>query len=234
MVAFPYVKRMCANIDVDQGAALILCSYEAAQRAGVADDRMVFLHAAAEAHDHWFVTERDSLTRSPGLAAAVSDTLSAAELAVDDIAHFDLYSCFPSAVEIAQRELGLRLDASRPFTVTGGLGFAGGPVNNYPTHGIARMVERLRADPGAYGLTTALGWYVTKHAAGVWSTRPPVAGFRRVDPQTTQARVDSQPAACRPGSSTATSSSKPHRSRSIATAPRLRESSRRCCPTGDA
>jgi acetyl-CoA C-acetyltransferase len=191
VVAFPYVKRMCANIDVDQGAAVILCSYEAAQRAGVADDRMVFLHAAAEAHDHWFFTERDSLSRSPGIAATVTDTLAAAVLGIDDIAHFDLYSCFPSAVEIAQREL--RLDASRPVTVTGGLGFAGGPVNNYPTHGIARMIERLRAEPGTYGLTTALGWYITKHAAGVWSTQPPAAGFLRVDPLATQARVDAQP-----------------------------------------
>ena len=32
MVCFPYPKRMCANIDVDQAAALLLCSYEAAQR----------------------------------------------------------------------------------------------------------------------------------------------------------------------------------------------------------
>ena len=192
MVVFPYVKRMCANIDVDQGAAVILCSYEAAQRAGVADDRMVFLHAAAEAHDHWFVTERESLARAPGLAAAATDALAGAEIGVDDIAHFDIYSCFPSAVEIAQRELGI--DGSRPLTVTGGLGFAGGPVNNYPTHGIAQMVERLRAEPDAYGLTTALGWYVTKHAAGVWSARPPRSGFRRVDPETTQARVDAQPA----------------------------------------
>ncbi len=60
-VCFPYPKRMCANIDVDQGAAVLLCSYETAHAAGVPDDRMVFLHAAAEAHDHWFVTERWSL-----------------------------------------------------------------------------------------------------------------------------------------------------------------------------
>ena len=78
MVVFPYVKRMCANIDVDQGAAVILCSYEAARQAGVADDRMVFLHAAAEAHDHWFVTERESLARAPGLAAAATDALAGA------------------------------------------------------------------------------------------------------------------------------------------------------------
>ena len=72
VVVFPYLKRMCANIDVDQAAAFLLCSYGAARDAGVPDDRIVFLHACAEAHDHWFVTERESLTRSPAIAATVA------------------------------------------------------------------------------------------------------------------------------------------------------------------
>ncbi len=177
MVCFPYTKRMCANIDVDQGAALILCSYEAARDAGVSAERMVFLHGAAEAHDHWFVTERASLSASPAIELTTRSALGAAHVSVDDIAHFDLYSCFPSAVQIARAALGVHRDDARPLTVTGGLGFAGGPVNNYPTHGIARMVETLRTEPSAYGLTTALGWYVTKHAAAVWSARPPTEPF---------------------------------------------------------
>jgi acetyl-CoA C-acetyltransferase len=190
MVCFPYTKRMCANIDVDQGAALLLCSYEAARDAGVSVDRMVFLHGAAEAHDHWFVTERASLSASPAIELAAGSALGAAHVGVDDIAHFDLYSCFPCAVQIASAALGLPRGDPRPLTVTGGLGFAGGPVNNYPTHGIARMVETLRAEPSAYGLTTALGWYVTKHAAAVWSARPPTEPFvvRRE-----QERVDALP-----------------------------------------
>ncbi len=189
-VCFPYPKRMCANIDVDQGAAVLLCSYEAARAAGVADDRMVFLHAAAEAHDHWFMTERDSLAASPGIAATGAATLSAAHIGIDDVAYFDLYSCFPAAVQLGRDGLGISAGDDRPLTVTGGLGFAGGPVNNYPTHGIAAMVEALRADPGATGLTTALGWYATKHAAAIWSTRPPTEPFRRLD---VQAEVDAQP-----------------------------------------
>jgi acetyl-CoA C-acetyltransferase len=193
MVCFPYPKRMCANIDVDQAAAVILCSYEAARAAGVADDRMVFLHASAEAHDHYFFTERWSLADSPAITAAVGDALAAAGRDTDDVARFDLYSCFPSAVQVATRALDIAADDPRPLTVTGGLGFAGGPVNNYPTHGIARMVEVLRTDPASCGCTTALGWYVTKHAAAVWSASPPERGFRRVDPATTQARVDPQP-----------------------------------------
>ncbi len=190
MVCFPYPKRMCANIDVDQGAAVLLCSYEAARNAGVSDDRMVFLHGAAEAHDHWFVTERASLTASPAIELTAGSALAGADVGVDDVAHFDLYSCFPSAVQIARAALGLAVDDARPLTVTGGLGFAGGPVNNYPTHGIARMVETLRAAPDAYGLTTALGWYVTKHAAAVWSARPPTGTFV-VGRE--QARVDALP-----------------------------------------
>ena len=182
-VCFPYPKRMCANIDVDQGAAVLLCSYEAAQAAGVPDDRMVFLHAAAHAHDHWFLTERWSLAESPAIAATGAQALAAAGKGIDDVAHLDLYSCFPSAVQIGRAALGIDATDSRELTVTGGLGFAGGPVNNYPTHGIATMVDVLRARPDDFGLTTALGWYVTKHAAAVWSARPPAAPFRCVDAQ---------------------------------------------------
>jgi acetyl-CoA C-acetyltransferase len=193
MVCFPYPKRMCANIDVDQAAALLLCSFETARAAGIPDDRMVFLHAAAETHDHYFVTERDTLTESPGIEIAVGDAVETAGLTLDDISHFDLYSCFPAAVEVATRSLGISADDPRPLTVTGGLGFAGGPVNNYPAHAIARMVEVLRIDPSAYGCTTALGWYISKHATGIWSALPPDRGFRRVDAAAGQARVDARP-----------------------------------------
>src|SRR5205807_6613519 len=72
----------------------------------------------------------------------------------------------------------------------GGLSFAGGPGNNYSTHAVAAMVETLRADPGSKGLVTSLGWYITKHAAGVYSTDPPPQGFRHARPQ---AEVDDQP-----------------------------------------
>ncbi len=193
MVCFPYPKRMCANIDVDQAAAILVCSYDAAAAAGVPDDRMVFLHAAAEVHDHYFFTERWSLADSPAIATAVGDALHAAGIGLDDISSFDLYSCFPSAVQVAVRALGLAVDDPRPLTVTGGLGFAGGPVNNYPTHAIARMVQVLRADPTSFGCTTALGWYISKHASGIWSASPPSNGFRRVDPSASQAKVDAMP-----------------------------------------
>jgi acetyl-CoA C-acetyltransferase len=101
---------------------------------------------------------------------------------IDEIAYLDLYSCFPSAVQIAARELGLPTDdPARPPTVTGGLTFAGGPGNNYSSHGIATLVHRLRADPDALALGTALGWYATKHACGILSGRPPRRPYREID-----------------------------------------------------
>ncbi len=192
VVTFPYLKRMCANIDVDQAAALLLCSYETARAAGVPDDRLVFPRGGADAHDHFFVSERDRLDASPALGAVASAALNAAGAGVDAVARFDLYSCFPSAVQVACDALGVDRD-DRPLTVTGGLAFAGGPVNNYPTHAIAAMVGACRADPGSLGLVTAVGWYLTKHSAGCYSTTPPDDAFRRVEPGEVQRRVDAGP-----------------------------------------
>lgn len=191
MVSFPYPKLMMANNRVDQGAALILCSARLAREAKVPEDRWVFPVAGADAHDHWFLSHRQDLRSSPAIRIAGARALALAGVGIDDVAHVDLYSCFPCAVQIGAHELGLPLDdPGRSLTLTGGLGFGGGPGNNYVSHSIAAMAERLRGDPGTLGLVTGLGWYSTKHAVGVWSTTPPVAGFRHENPQ---AAVDGLP-----------------------------------------
>src|SRR5207249_3543849 len=100
MVGTPYTKLMNADIGVDMAAALIVCSVAAARAAGVPADRWVFPLAGAASHDHWFVGERADLGDSPAIRANGRAALSAAGLGIDDIAHLDLYSCFPSAVEV--------------------------------------------------------------------------------------------------------------------------------------
>ena len=57
-------------------------------------------------------------------------------------------------------------------------------------HSIATMAARLREDPGAVGLVTANGGFITKHAFGVYSSEPPAGGFRHGEPQ---AEVDALP-----------------------------------------
>jgi acetyl-CoA C-acetyltransferase len=191
MICHPYTLRMNANMQVDQAAAVILCSVETARAAGIADDKWVFPLAGADATDHWFVSHRDNLHSSPAIKACATAALELAGVGVDDLAHIDLYSCFTSAVQMGAEAFGLRLDGDRELTVTGGLSYAGGPGNNYVTHSIATIVDRLRRDDGAVGLVTALGWYATKHAVGLYSTTPPAAGFRTAAPQH---EIDTQPA----------------------------------------
>ena len=184
MIAFPYPKRMNANDRVDMGAALVMCSLGAARDAGVPDDKLVFPVAAADANDHWFLSHREDLHSSPAIRLAARAMFDAAGARIDDVAHVDLYSCFPCAVQIGAAEIGLPLDdPARPLTVTGGLGFSGGPGNNYVTHSLATMAGRLRAEPGALGLVTGLGWYATKHSLGLWSSAPPARPFRHTSPQ---------------------------------------------------
>jgi acetyl-CoA C-acetyltransferase len=181
MIGFPYTKVMNANLDTDQAAALVMCSAGAATAAGVPREKWVFPWSGADAHDHYWVSERADLHSSPAIRLNGRAALGLAGIGIDDVAHVDLYSCFPSAVQIGAAELGLAID--RQLTVTGGLGFAGGPGNDYSTHAIATMVDVLRRDPGAFGLVTSLGWYITKHAIGVYSSEPSPAGFRWDSPQ---------------------------------------------------
>ena len=180
-VSFPYPKLMNSNSNVDQAAALILCSVRTARKLGIAQAKWVYPWAATEAHDTYAVSNRDNLHSSPAIRIAGRRCLELAEVEVDDLDHVDLYSCFPSAVQVAAAELGLRED--RPLTVTGGLTFGGGPLNNYVMHAIARMAEVLREHPGEIGLVTSNGGFITKHAFGVYSTEPPAASFRHAEPQ---------------------------------------------------
>lgn len=177
MIAYPYTKLLTANLQVDQGAAAILCSAAAAEAAGVPRDRWVFPLAGADAEDHWFLSHRADFHSSPAIRLAGRSAFALAGTEVTAVDHVDLYSCFPSAVEIAAAELGVAVDdAARPLTVTGGMTFAGGPGNNYGTHSLATVVGALRAAPGTTALTTGLGWYLSKHSIGLYGTSPNATG----------------------------------------------------------
>jgi acetyl-CoA C-acetyltransferase len=123
------------------------------------------------------------------MTAAAAAALGAAGTGVDDLGAFDLYSCFPCAVELAAAGLGIDPHDRRRLTVTGGLPYFGGPGNNYGLHAVATMVDRLRQDGGT-GLVTAVGWYLTKHAAGVYGAAPPPGGWRIGDTAAAQAAID--------------------------------------------
>ena len=187
-VSFPYPKLMNSNEKVDQGAALILTSTDVAQRLGIPRGKWVFPWATTQAHDTHATSHRDNLHSAPALGIAGRRCLEMANLEIDDVEHLDVYSCFPSAVQVATAELCL--DESRQLTVTGGMTFAGGPLNNYAMHGIARMAEVLRERSGDVGLVTGNGGFLTKHAFGVFSSEPPTRAYRHDEPQD---QVDAMP-----------------------------------------
>ena len=188
MISYPYTRLMNANARVDMGAGLLLCSLEIARSTGVPEEKIVFLHAATEANDSNFLSTRLEFHRSPAIRIAGARALELAGKTLEQIDHFDLYSCFPSAVEVAAAELGISED--RPLTVTGGLTFGGGPLNSYGLHAIARMAEVVREQPGSTGLVHGNGGWLAKHAIGIYSAAPPAAGFRY---ESLQQRLDSFP-----------------------------------------
>jgi acetyl-CoA C-acetyltransferase len=191
MISWPYTKLMNSNNMVDQAAALILTSVGTATDLQVPTERWVYPHAGTDAHDTATIAERAELHRSPAIRLAGARALELAGIdEIGGIDYVDLYSCFPSAVQVAANELGLPTDdPDRPLTVTGGLTFAGGPWNNYVMHSIATLAELLAAQPGRRGFISANGGYLTKHSFGVYGTEPPPAGFRCED---VQPAVDSE------------------------------------------
>lgn len=192
MVGFPYPKYMNAIMEVDQSAAVLLTSAARARELGVPEDRWVYLWGGAEANDHWFVSDRVNYHTSPAIRAVGQAALRQAGASIEQIEYIDIYSCFPAAVQIGRDMLGIAEDDPRPLTLTGGLPYHGGPGNNYTTHAIVEMVKRLRDQPNAFGLVTALGWYVTKHAIGVYSGRHPGTEWSR-DISGLQPVIDAEP-----------------------------------------
>jgi acetyl-CoA C-acetyltransferase len=178
MHAFPYTKYMCSNMVVDQGAALLLCSHETAERLDVPAERRVYLHASAEALKTHEISNRPDLHTQPAIGLVGRKAYALAGTSAEEINHVDLYSCFPSAVQMAASELGFSED--RDLTVTGGLTFSGGPLNSYVMHAIAGTMDRLReGGPGERALVSSIGGFIAKHAVGIYGADPPTGeGFR--------------------------------------------------------
>lgn len=164
----PYTRWMVAQDAVNQGAAVVLTSVGAAREFGIAPSRWVFLRSYADV-DELPITARPRLAASLAQKLACEHALAQAQIALADVAHLDLYSCFPIAVTSACEALGLDAQGPRALTLTGGLPYFGGPGNNYSMHAIAEVIARLRGQPSAHGIVVANGGYLSKHSIGIYS-----------------------------------------------------------------
>ncbi len=196
MVGFPYPKYLNAVLETDQAAAVLLMSVAAARELGVPEDEWVYWRGGADAIEAaWWASERPDHAVCPAMQASLSGALERAGIELSGIDRFDLYSCFPSAVGMACKTLGLEIDDPRGLTVTGGLPYFGGPANNYTTHSLAQMSTELRQGRGRTGLVTGNGWYLTKHSAAVLSIEPPCGPLAPAGAAALPAALRSEPVA---------------------------------------
>ncbi len=169
-LAFPYNKWHSTQWTVNQSAALLLCSAEMAVRLGVGADRWAFPRVALESSHAVSLLRRKDPHTWPAMdvLARAAGTRIGRPIADADI--IEVYSCFPAAVRVQQRCLGL--EPSTTPTITGGMAFAGGPFNNFVLQATAAVIAAIRADPGALGAVTTVSGLLTKPGIGVWSGRP--------------------------------------------------------------
>jgi acetyl-CoA C-acetyltransferase len=169
-LAFPYNKWHSSQWTVDQAAALLVCSVGAARRFGIATERWVFPLVGLESSHAVSLLRRAEPHRWPAMDVLGQRAALRIGRPLADADVIELYSCFPSAVRVQQRALGLEPDTTP--TVTGGMAFAGGPYNNFVYQATAAVVEKVRASPGSLGMVTTVSGLLTKPGIGIWTTEP--------------------------------------------------------------
>ena len=169
-LAFPYNKWHVSHWTVDQAAALIFCTSEAADRFRVPTDRRIYPLVGLDSSYAVSLSMRPQLHRWPTMAILGEAAHERIGRPLSEVEMAEVYSCFPVAVRVQQRELGLAPESTP--TVTGGMAFAGGPFNNFTYQATCEMVGRLRAAPRSQALVTTVCGLLTKPGIAVWSATP--------------------------------------------------------------
>ncbi len=170
-LSFPYNVWHASQWTVDQAAALLFCSFGRAQDMGVPFDRLLFPHVAVHSSQAITLTARRHLHRWPAMAVLGRAAEAHLGTPLRHLALSEVYSCFPAAVRVQQRELSL--DPEGTPTLTGGMAFAGGPFNSYVLQAMTVLAPRLRAEPDQRGLITTVSGMLSKPGLAVWSSTPP-------------------------------------------------------------
>ena len=192
-IGYPYTKAMNPVLAVDMAASVVMTTAGKARELGIDPSQWIYLRGGVDLNETWHITERQTLHESPAVRLAWRRLSEITGIDIDSVTDFDIYSCFPSAVQVVCNEIGLSAQDLRGVTVTGGMPYMGGPGNNYSLHAIAQMVSRLRGRSQGHGLVTANGLYLTKHSLGLYSTEPGESEWTTIDSTAMQQRIDEQP-----------------------------------------
>ena len=166
-MAFPYNKLHCTSWNVNQAAAMILCSEELADKLNINTKKRIYPIASSE-NNHMIPTIlRKNLYESYGLNLAAKFILDICKKKNIEPSYYDLYSCFPIAVQMFAEALKIKDISST--SLTGGMSFAGGPLNSYVINSTVQLLRKIRENKTNIGIITGVSGMMTKQSFALWS-----------------------------------------------------------------
>ena len=166
MLAYPYNKLHCTSWNVNQSAAIIICSEELANELEIDNKKRVYPISSSENNHMIAIQQRPKLYESLGMTYAANSINKMIERLDIKLDAYDLYSCFPAAIKMFTKSMGL--DSEIPKTVTGSMPYAGGPLNSFVIHSTVKMIQKIRALEVKYGLITGVSGMMTKQSFCIW------------------------------------------------------------------
>ena len=166
MLAYPYNKLHCTSWNVNQSAALIICSEELANKLEIDNKKRVYPISSSENNHMIAIQQRPKLYEALGMiyaAKSINKMMEQLDIRLDA---YDLYSCFPAAVKMFSKSL--ELGSELPKTITGSMPYAGGPLNSFVIHSTVKMIQKIRALEARHGLVTGVSGMMTKQSFCVW------------------------------------------------------------------
>jgi acetyl-CoA C-acetyltransferase len=172
MLAYPYTKKFNSQWNVNQAAAILVCSAAKAKALGLDSKRWVYPLSGTQNKHVVCLAQKKELHTQPGAVIAGQRAYALAGITPEDVTVADLYSCFPSAVQTFGRDL--KLDHI-PWSVSGSMAFAGGPYNHASIDSVVRIVDVIRENASQerqIGIVSNLSGIFGKQAVALFSNQP--------------------------------------------------------------
>ena len=166
---------------------MILCDEEIADELNIPQSKRIYPLASSETNHMIAAIQRPNPIKPIGLRLAAEYILNICQKNNIKPNTYELYSCFPVAVQMFAEALHLK--DNKNLTVTGGMSFAGGPLNNYMIHSTVKMLEDIRSTPSKIGLITGVSGMMTKQSFALWA-KDPLINFSSKDVTSEAASID--------------------------------------------
>ena len=190
MLAFPYTKKFNSQWNVNQAAAILVCSAGKAREFGLSSEHWIYPIAGTQNKHVVCLAQKKQLHTQPGAVIAGERAYALAGITAKEVTHADLYSCFPSAIQTFGQDLKIN---HIPWSVSGSMAFAGGPYNHASIDSVVRIVDMLRdksKQGRQIGIVSNLSGIFGKEGIALFSNEPNTKGFCFEDVTDEVAKVD--------------------------------------------